>query len=620
MAISFRRTPDVKLTNYNVSERGLVYPGLIINVRSEDGLVLGSDSKLTRYEDGQYAPFLQKVTVSVDGELGLLLRAEFTFTVEKDSDFTKYNKAFLASGKLVTIEYGWARPHPGYSTNKRGLWKNLTVYDYSWEYDSSAQRYVCTAKAMGQAGTIEDCEFAVGLPNAQNLKIVKETYSAENNRRPVEYPVNSVTDLIIYDAQADKILYDGKTSVDVDVKAVGGGHVVIINMLDSNWFSRLLAKILPAGFIKPSKTPKIYVSLNYLINRVLNEQVIDYHFKAAAYNGTFRPTYKVSDETSVEGLDLLFSPDPGSIAFPGGVGGTYLTDDGLYGVDFNKAIGVNGYDGCIQGNKLKLGNILISLDALRTIDRELEKGRDEKKKADKTDDSNKPEIVMPIKDFIAKISALISNNSGGLIDLTTYQDEDDNKAGRPVINVTDRNYKGSVQSPTPLEFNNRFPGDGVTLSATITSEIPKDAVALNMYATNIKGTTARKVSERDIKKEVERKVYYDNAITYLTEIRTSELPGSEFDEDAVQSATRMIRKYVQNRPLSIVERTNNAPFNLKLKIQIAGVEGFKFGDLITLKGLPPQYKNGVCFRIMRYKHIFESNKWITELETVCDLI
>jgi len=620
MAIAFRRTPLVQTTKYNVPKEGLVYPGLIINIVGENGLTLGSDAGLIRYEDGTYKPYLQKVIVKVDGELGLLLRAEFTFSIDKDSDFVTYSNAFLAPNKSVTISYGWSRPHPGYEGNRKGEWKDMVIYDFSWEYDSAAQRYTCTAKAMGQAGTIEDCEFAVSLPDTQQFTIIKETFTADNNRIAKSYPVTSMTDLIIYDAQADKALYEGKTSVDVDVKQVSGGHVVVISMLDSNWFSRLLAKILPSGFITPSKTPKVYVSLNYLINRILNERVVKYHYDAKAFKSSASPIYQIDPFTSIEGVEALFSPDPGSIAFPGGDAGSYLTEDGLYGVDFNQAIGKGGYTGCIQGKYLSLGNILISLDALRTIEREIEKSRDEKKKSEKTDESTKPSMTMPIKDFIAKISALINNNSGGLIDLTTYQDEDGLKRGKPIINITDRNYKGEV-SATPLEFNNRFPGDGVTLNATITSEVPKDAIAMNAYASNIKGTTARKLSKtpEQIAAEAERKVRYRFAERALLAIRTDALPSSEFDEDAVQSATKEIRNYVQNRPIETIEKNNNTPYPLKLKLQLAGVEGFRFGDLITLKGLPPVYKDEVCFRVLRYTHTFENNKWVTDIESVCDL-
>lgn len=618
MAIAFRRTPNVSLTNYNVSEKGLVYPGLIINVVGEGSLTLGSDASLTRRDNGTYLPFLQKVVVKVDGELGLLLRAEFTFSVDTDADFAQYSKVFLSPNKLVTINYGWSRRHPGYQDNKKGLWKDLVIYDFSWEYDSSAQRYICTTKAMGQAATIEDCEYAVNLPNTAGLSIIKASFDANGNRSAVSYPVKSVTDLVIYDAQADKALYDGKTSVDVDVKAVSGGHIVTLNMLDSNWFSRLLAKILPAGFIKPSKTPKIYVSLNYLVNRIINEQVIDYHYTSAAFKATTRPKYQLDNATSIEGVELLFSPDPGTIAFPGGDAGSYLTADGLYGIDFNQAIGKNGYEACIQGNKLILGNILISLDALRTINREVEKSRDEKSKSEKTNESTKPTVVMPIKDFIAKISALVNNNTGGLVDLTTYSDEDGLKEGKPIINITDRNYKGEATT-TPLEFNNRFPGDGVTLNATITSEVPKDAVALNAYASNISGTAARKLSLDEKIAEAKRQVKYQFAAEALPAIRTDELPSSEFDEDAIQAATAAIRKYVQNRPIEAVEKNNNTPYPLKLKLQVAGVEGFRFGDLITLKGLPEQYRTSICFRVLRYTQTFESNKWVTDIETVCDL-
>lgn len=627
MAIAFRRTPLVQTTKYNVPKEGLVYPGLIINVVGENGLTLGSDAGLIRYEDGTYKPYLQKVNVKVEGELGLLLRAEFTFSIDKDSDFVTYSNAFLAPNKSVTINYGWSRPHPGYEGNRKGEWKDLLIYDFSWEFDSSAQRYTCTAKAMGQAGTIEDCEFAISISNGDPknpknppLFITKENGAAGSR----QYPVKSIIDLIVYESQIDKNTNTAaQVQTDAVVKASGKGHIVTVLMFETNWLFRLIHKLTNGLFGAPSKSPKVYVTLNYLIHNVLNDRIIPYHYQARAYTSTTGgvtppPRYELANATSIEGVELLFSPDPGTIAFTGGKAGDYLTEDGQYGVDFNTAVNKDGYEACIQGNKLILGNILISLDALRAIDKEIEKARDEKQKATKTDESSKADIVMPIKDFIAKISALINNNSGGLIDLTTYQDEDGLVNGTPIINIIDRNYKGEA-SATPLEFNNRFPGDGVTLSATITSEVPKDAVSMNAYATNIKGTAARKLSQTALKAEIERSVRYKFAADSLEKIRTDELPSSEFDEDAVQAATRAIRNYVQNRPIQSIVNNNNTPYPLKLKLQLAGVEGFRFGDLITLKGLPPVYRDEVCFRVLRYTHTFEGNKWITDIESVCDL-
>jgi len=623
MAIRFRGTPDVKLsTDYQPLKRGVIYPGLVINITGESGLSLGSVPE--RYSNGQYSPYLINANISVEGDLGMLLRAEASFVVESDSDFTKYANSFLLGQKKVSFTYGWTSRYPAYESNKKGEWKNLVIYDFSWEFDAGTQRYICKFKAMGQASTIEDAEFAVkmNIPNATIKKRIEGTSIIQ------EIPISSMSDLITYDSQFAQFDSSVSTNANIAVQKLdergivksistpsGPAEVLVIPMLQSNWFSRLIANVVP--FVKPTKKPKVYVTLRYLVNRILNDQVIQYHHTSNAFEATTQPLYQISGTVSVIGLPEFFSPDPTSVVFTGDTSGTYLSDGNIpVGVDFSKT----ELDKCIQSTELRLDMILISLDAIKAIEKELEKSKDTTSKAEKTDESSRTNITLSIKDFIGKISALINTNSGGLIDLTTYMDEDKARDGIPVFNIVDRNSRGNVSDIKPLILNNRFPGDGITLQANIVSEVPKDMIAMNAYATNIKGTTSRKLSGKQAFAEINRKANFASAGVLLPGTRTVRLPESEFDEDAIQSATREIKQYIQNRSVDDIAKTTNCPYPLKLKVQIVGTDGFRFGDLIAFKHLPSVYSDGVCFRVLRYKHTFENNNWVTDIETVFDLL
>ena len=63
---------------------------------------------------------------------------------------------------------------------------------------------------------------------------------------------------------------------------------------------------------------------------------------------------------------------------------------------------------------------------------------------------------------------------------------------------------------------------------------------------------------------------------------------------------------------------------LKFGVTIDGINGFKFGDVITTTYLPTKYKTDIggfraVFTITKVNHSISGNDWTTTLETVCRL-
>jgi hypothetical protein len=250
--------------------------------------------------------------------------------------------------------------------------------------------------------------------------------------------------------------------------------------------------------------------------------------------------------------------------------------------------------------------------------------KDQKSKAESTDESSRSNTLLSLKDFIKKISALINKNSGGLIDLVIYHPEIINGNTSNIMDIVDRNYRGTVAAATPLEFNNRYPGDGVSLTSNLKAEVPKDAVAMNAYLNNLKGISADLIQNgKTASTEARSKralAWAESELKFRRRDMFDALVKNGFNEETIQTAARLVRQYVQNRPLAEVYKHGNSSYPLKLALTVAGVHGFKFGDLITLKYMPRQYKESVCFRVLRQTHKFEGMNWTTELETVCDLL
>lgn len=620
MAISFRSTPTLTLAGHKPGIQGLVYPAAFFRATSVvDGRTFILGEKLTRYSDGRYAPYLDTAQISVEGELGMLTRAEVKFYIDTDQDFESYTAAFLVPNQKVTLEYGWRNPHPGWGTNgQRNTLSDMVIYDFSFEYVGDSQRYACTFKAMAATTTIDEVEFAVQLPQdkVSNYSFITENWIGSDK----ENPVTSMTELILAQAQT-RIADPGDVPTQpVVYKAPAENAYVIVTR-----FMGIQDDNSAAG-----ANVRIYVNLDYIVNYILNEFILPYHISTSVYDA--QPIqYKLQQSIDISGVPLLFSPNPLEVVFPGDdAASSYkIIDPALQanyteafnGVSFTNAF-VDGFSPCISGTTLTLGNILISLDALIDIQKQVADIKDQKSKAETVDESSRSNILLSVKDFIKKISALINRNSGGLIDLVAYHPEVINGDTSNVIDIVDKNFK-NVQGATPLIFNNRFPGDGVTLVANIKAEVPKDAIAMNAYLNNIKGISADVVKNgkagiTEARRQRALK-WAESELKFRRRDMFTALVKNGFNEETRETAARFVRQYVQNRPLAAVYKHGNSPYPLKLTLSIVGVHGFKFGDLITLKYMPKQYQQDVCFRVIRQTHKFEGMNWITDLETVCDL-
>jgi hypothetical protein len=621
MAISFRSTPTLRIQpNASPADRcpnGLIFPAMFFRAEAsttEKAFTL--DGTLKRYEDGRYAPYLESAGITVEGELGMLTRAEVKFIVERDADFEAYTAAFLVPNQKVTLYYGWRSPYPGWGTNgQQNTLRDMVIYDFSFEYASDTQRYICSFKAMAATATIDEVEFAIQLPEdkVKNFKFLTENWVGADKANPV----TSFTELILAQSQA-------KTGDPGDVPQ----QPVIYQAPAPDAY----IVTVPFRGIEDDKSAagediRVYVNLNYIVNYIINQFILPYH-TSTSQAVIQNIQYKLQESIDISGVPLLFSPNPLEVVFPGeAAASTYKiatdTSPAAKGVSFDNAF-IDGFTPCISGTTLTLGNILISLDALVDIQKQVADIKDQKSKAESTDESSRSNTLLSLKDFIKKISALINKNSGGLIDLVIYHPEIINGNTSNIMDIVDRNYRGTVAAATPLEFNNRYPGDGVSLTSNLKAEVPKDAVAMNAYLNNLKGISADLIQNgKTASTDARRKRIIDHN-TAKSKIEKKEpqesLVKNGFNEETIQTAARLVRQYVQNRPLEEVYKHGNSSYPLKLALTVAGVHGFKFGDLITLKYMPRQYKQSVCFRILRQTHKFEGMNWTTELETVCDLL
>ena len=51
---------------------------------------------------------------------------------------------------------------------------------------------------------------------------------------------------------------------------------------------------------------------------------------------------------------------------------------------------------------------------------------------------------------------------------------------------------------------------------------------------------------------------------------------------------------------------------LEVEIELDGIHGFRYGDVVSLNGLPPRY-NEYVFNILQITHTVSNQDWITNL-------
>lgn len=583
-APNFRSTPSVQLDSKFTMPRGFFKPGVLVTLtQTTDNKSL--KSTVERSSDNRYDPYLTSIKIKQEGELGMLLRVEVNFTIERDGDFNEYSKYFLTPNKKVNLTVNRSARWPAYADNQPLKFTDLVIYDFAWTFNAIEQSYTCTTKMMGSNTLIEDVECMVSFAGAaDNAKIKKTIVDTKGKKQEREVSVETLSDYILLQAQKS----------------------ANVLQVETKWRS--------AGWFKPTPV-EYYVTLQYIIDRI-NDVIIPYHHNSSLVEKIKQPTYKLQQTISIDELtsEYFISPDPMSVVYTG------TFDNGKYGVIDGTKFELTGIPAVTVANGIiSLPNIYISRTALIAIETEAQRAGDTTAKSDKLNESNRSSVAMTISQFIQKLSALINQNSGGFIDLVTYADDDPSTGITHIVNRNTRD--GSTAKP--LELNNRYPGDGVTISVDITAEVPKDQVSANAYANNLKGLTAQEIDEKNSQVAAARtksQKTWTKALARMFVYRTIELPDNEYDTETVQAAQRTLRTVIQNIPIKEAKKYLNSPYPLKLKLQLQGVAGFKFGDLITLKHLPSQYKNTVCFRVVRVSHTIENNDWTTDLETVCDLL
>jgi len=119
----------------------------------------------------------------------------------------------------------------------------------------------------------------------------------------------------------------------------------------------------------------------------------------------------------------------------------------------------------------------------------------------------------------------------------------------------------------------------------------------------------------DEKKEVEQEyeeAYKKNFTNLIT--AKSEYYKTPLQEDSKLNLQEALKKYVSvpKKSLSTLFSFTSPPYPLDVEIEMDGCYGFRFGDVLTIEGLPAQY-NKFVFSITKIDHSLLANDWSTKI-------
>lgn len=233
--------------------------------------------------------------------------------------------------------------------------------------------------------------------------------------------------------------------------------------------------------------------------------------------------------------------------------------------------------------------------------------------------------------FIARITGEIKLASGNLIDLqlTTHPNiaslnKEEADAARNVLILRDANYSGNTVQPfrVPL-FANKINSDGKYAKAgtlirnfNIDATIPDSLKTIGILYTQAPKSRSQYYSRYQYLSAAEREVWAaETAEKHKTAKEQLDVARIKYYEQPSESNRKDFAEALEvyNATPNLQDDTFPPPvFPLKVKFDMTGVFGFRFGDVLRFDSLPSVYQKEVVFIITAIDHTI-TNDWVTSI-------
>jgi hypothetical protein len=358
---------------------------------------------------------------------------------------------------------------------------------------------------------------------------------------------------------------------------------------------------------------QVYVSLGYIVNRIINDQLLRSFTCHVAHERDkfnkvkveFHPTY-----SKCRVADGIISGDPIHMLMLGQA--NYLNVKNK-GKDFDKDCKNLAAVKCNlgQGN-IHLQNILLHRDVISSAYTAATQPR--KSESDNTDVKDTQEQVVNIIHFFEKISDQISSCTGGAISLRLVENPDNNST----LIVVDQNY--GVTGTLKCIIFDPIDGDGNTRTCEVQSSVGSEEYKASMFVgTSKKGDAISTLRGCSPKLKAQRSIEHDKARTDRFSIikNPGNLGTNYFNDTEINALKSVMGRLNKNDEKTVEHSTVHYP-GLSMNITINGVWGIEPGNAISTTQVPSAWRNeyNSYFMVVKVTHTFSNSDWETSLEGI----
>lgn len=577
-------------------------------------------------------PDLESVTIEYGGDWGLARKVTGRIRCYKLSDFETVQRYFLLPGNEIDVSIGYATPNWGYGNSKTLKGFKVATFNFNTTQDG---HWLCEFMAVSMAEAIKTLDMQIVVCNGCNdiggsgqsgnsgpLKYITGT----DNK---QHAVKGLAELIASDAQKNgewsiDDLKDGEVITSFkDYNPGSENKDAAIVIYDGNYIRNQFEKITAwLGKIKKyfgsaeseveSANNQVYVSLGYVVNRIINDQLLRAHGCSVAHEREKFSKLKIEFDPEYSKCKIaegITSGDPLTVLLLGD--GNYKNNDGE-GKDFDKDCKNLGAVKSNSDGDIKIQNILVHRDVVVASFNESIKQREAN--ADNTDVKDTKNEVVNVIDFFEKLSDHISSCVGGSISLRIVEHPDDLKK----LIVVDQNY--GVTDSLPCPVFDPIDGDGSTRTCTVQSNVGSQEYKAAMFVGSSKGGDAI-AAIRGCGDDLDRQRSKEFNLALIDKQVLIKNPGNlgknQFDAQEINALKSIMGRLYRNNPDTTTNETVHYP-GLSINLEMDGLWGFIPGNAISSTQVPPDWRNAYnsYFMVTKVTHTIQQSDWSTQIDGI----
>jgi hypothetical protein len=578
------------------------------------------------------SPDLESVNLENGGDRGLARKISATIRCYSITDFEQVQKYFLLPGNEIDVRFGykntWGVPQPITTLT------NYKVASFSFNTNSEGH-WIATFTAVSSGTAIRNLDMQIVVCNGCNA-INGNGQSGTSGplffltgQDKLKHSVKGVAQLIASDAQknGDKSIDEledgevitsfkdyspGSQDQSAAIVVYNGDHLRGMWQTFTGWIGGIVKNTSLASNEVESANNQVFVSIGYVVNRILNDQLLRSLSCGVAHERKEFSILKIEFDPEYSKCKIaqgITSGDPINVLLLGDA--NYKNSSGA-GKDFDADCKNLGAVKCNTSGDIKIQNILVHRDIISSAFSEATQKREAN--ADQVDVKDTGNEVINVINFFEKVADQISACTGGAIALRLIEHPTDNQK----MLVVDQNY-GVTDTLQCIVFD-PVDGDGSTRTCEVQSNVGSQEYKAAMFVGSSKNgdsVSALRNCTNELKEQREKE--YSKAKTDKDSLLKN--PGNvgqnKFNGQDINALKSVMGRLYHNNPQTATDESVHYP-GLSISLEIDGVYGLTPGNAVSSTQVPrkwrEQYKS--YFMVTTVNHKFQQSDWSTTINGI----